>query len=101
MRTLALAVDLILRGKVDSVGDIMMQRFEALCMNLRDGEGRYGQFLELLPEDLLGGGAILQETEFARQTTVKTATAEALVGKASAKTVISTESMGIWGMAVP
>ena len=33
-------------------------------MNLRDGDGRYGQFLELLPEDLLGGGAILQETEF-------------------------------------
>ena len=84
MRTLALGLDLILRGRIDSAADLMMQRFKSCCMHLRDGQGHFGHFLELLPDDLLGGGASLGETEFARSMAVRTAKANALLSKVAA-----------------
>ncbi|CAE7564216.1 unnamed protein product, partial [Symbiodinium sp. CCMP2456] len=81
MRTLALSLDLVLRGRVDAAGDLMMQRFKSCCMHLRDGKGHFGHFLELLPDDLLGGGATMGETEFARSMAVRTAKADALLSK--------------------
>ena len=66
MRTLAMGLDMILRGKIDGAADLFMQRFKSLSMALRDGDPRYGRYLELLPEDLIGGGATQGETEYAR-----------------------------------
>ena len=66
MRTLALGIDLILKGKVDAAGDLLMQRFKSLCMGLKDGDNRFGRYLELLPEDLVGGGRAPGKTEYAR-----------------------------------
>ena len=81
MRTLAMSLDLLLKGRIDAAGDLMMQRFKSCCMHLRDGRGHFGHFLELLPDDLLGGGATMGETEFARSMAVRTAKAEALLTK--------------------
>ena len=79
MRTLALGIDMILKGKVDAAGDLFMQRFKSLCMTLRDGDSRFGRYLELLPEDMVGGGASSGETEYARTMALKVAKSEALL----------------------
>ncbi|OLQ14933.1 hypothetical protein AK812_SmicGene929 [Symbiodinium microadriaticum] len=81
MRTLALGLDMILRGKIDGAADLFMQRFKSLSMALRDGDPRYGRYLELLPEDLIGGGATQGETEYARTMALKAAKSEALMKK--------------------
>ncbi|CAE7606234.1 unnamed protein product [Symbiodinium sp. CCMP2592] len=54
LRTLCQALDCLLRGKVDSAGDILVQRFKSLVMGLRDGTERFGHYLELIPEESLG-----------------------------------------------
>ena len=61
MRTLALALDLILGGRVGLAGDLFIQRLKALYMSPEMAMGDTAA-----PEDLLGGGASLRETEFAR-----------------------------------
>ncbi|CAE7323141.1 unnamed protein product [Symbiodinium sp. CCMP2456] len=76
MRTLAMGLDMILRGKIDGAADLFMQRFKSLSMALRDGDPRYGRYLELLPEDLIGGGATQGETEYARTMALKAAKSE-------------------------
>ncbi|CAE7825917.1 unnamed protein product [Symbiodinium sp. CCMP2592] len=81
MRTLALGIDLLLKGKIDSAGDLFMQRFKSLTMALRDNDNRFGHYLELLPEDLVGGGASQDETEYARTMALKAARSEALLKK--------------------
>ncbi|CAE7898809.1 unnamed protein product, partial [Symbiodinium microadriaticum] len=76
MRTLAMGLDMILRGKIDGAADLFMQRFKSLSMALRDGDPRYGRYLELLPEDLIGGGATQGETEYDTATRAVEVTAE-------------------------
>ena len=44
-RSLALGLDFILRGKIDSAADLTMQRFKSCSMHLRDGQWRFGHFL--------------------------------------------------------
>ena len=75
MRTLAMGLDMILRGKIDGAADLFVS------MALRDGDPRYGRYLELLPEDLIGGGATQGETEYARTMALKAAKSEALMKK--------------------
>ena len=47
-------------------------------MGLRDGDNSFGRYLELLPEDLLGGGATSGESEYTRSMAVKAAKSEVL-----------------------
>lgn len=53
LRTIALATDMILKGKAESAGDILLQRFKSLCMQVRDGSDKFAPQIELLPEDML------------------------------------------------
>ena len=78
MHTLAL-----LKGKMDSAGDELMQRFKSRCLALRDGTNHFARYLELLPEDLLGGGASMEETNFARTMAVREARADSLLKKSA------------------
>ena len=77
LRTLAQAVDLLLKGKVDAVGDLLVQRFKSLVMGLRDGTEKFGHVLELIPEESLG--VTSDEVFFARELAVKAAKSEALL----------------------
>jgi len=52
MRTIALAVDMLLKGRSDSCGDVLLQRFKSLCMQVRDNSDKFGPQIELLPDDL-------------------------------------------------
>ncbi|CAE7175988.1 hypothetical protein AK812_SmicGene26686 [Symbiodinium microadriaticum] len=87
MRTLASALDLLCRGKIDSAADMLMQRFKSLCMSLRDNSDRFGKFLELLPDDVVGTATTLDEVEFARTLAVKQAKADEILARASGKSV--------------
>ena len=55
LRTIALAVDMLLKGRSDSCGDVLLQRFKSLCMQARNSMDKFGPQLELLPVDLLYG----------------------------------------------
>ncbi|CAE7643546.1 unnamed protein product [Symbiodinium necroappetens] len=91
MRTLASALDLLCRGKIDSAADMLMQRFKSLCMSLRDNSDRFGKFLELLPDDVVGTATTLDEVEFARTLAVKQAKADEILARASGKPDSATE----------
>ena len=77
LRTLCQALDCLLRGKVDSAADTLVQRFKSLVMGLRDGTGNFGHYLELIPEE--GLGVTSDETFFARELAVKAAKSDALL----------------------
>ena len=77
LRTLCQALDCLLRGKVDSAGDILVQRFKSLVMGLRDGTERFGHYLELIPEESLG--VTSDEAFYARELAVKAAKSEAML----------------------
>ena len=83
MRTLALGVDLLLKGCPESAGDVFLQRFKSLAMQVRDGSSQFGPQIELLPEDVFGTGASNTETEFAREIAYKEARSEELLKKAA------------------
>lgn len=67
LRTIALAVDYLLKGKGESAGDVLIQRFKSLAMQLRHGSERFGPQIELLPEDITEAGGSLGEDTFARE----------------------------------
>lgn len=67
MRTIALSMDLILKGRAESAGDVLLQRFKSLCMQARDGSEKFGPQIELLPEDMLESGGSLGEDAFAKE----------------------------------
>ena len=69
--------ELLLKGKVESEGDVMVQRFKSLVMGLRDGTEKFGHYLELIPDEDLGLSS--EETYFAREMAVKAAKSEALL----------------------
>ena len=50
MRTIAMAVDMLLKGRSDSTGDILLQRFMSIAMSVRDGSDQFGPQIELLPQ---------------------------------------------------
>ena len=83
MRTIALAVDMLLKGRPDSCGDVLLQRFKSLCMQARDHSDKFGPHLELLPEDLLYGcGSNAAESAYAREMALKEAKSEDLLRQA-------------------
>ena len=83
MRTISLAMDMLLKGRPDSCGDVLLQRFKSLCMQARDNSDKFGPHLELLPEDLLYGyGANVAESAFAREMALKEAKSEDLLRQA-------------------
>ena len=71
-------MDALLKGKVDSAGDLLMQRFKSVVMSLRDNSEKFGRFLELIPEEMVGISP--EETFYARELAHKTAKAEKLLG---------------------
>ena len=85
LRTLSMGLDLLLKGKSDSCGDVMIQRFKSLAMQLRDNSEKFGPHLELLPEDLMGTGSNPSDSAYARQMAYQHAKTEALMSKASGK----------------
>ena len=68
---------MLLKGKVDAAGDMLIQRFKSVVMGLRDGSDKFGKYLELIPDEALG--VTLEETYFARELAVKSARCEALL----------------------
>ena len=78
LRTLCQDMDALLKGKVDSAGDLLMQRFKSVVMSLRDNSEKFGRFLELIPEEMVGISP--EETFYARELAHKTAKAEKLLG---------------------
>ena len=51
LRTLATALDLLASGRVECVGDLLMQRFKSVELTSKDGTFDVGQAYELLPRD--------------------------------------------------
>ena len=83
MRTICLAMDMLLKGRPDSCGDVLLQRFKSLCMQARDNSDRFGPYLELLPEDVLYGyGGSMAESAYAREMALKEAKSEDLLRQA-------------------
>ena len=78
LRTLCQVLDALLKGKVDTAGDILMQRFKCQVMSLRDNSEKFGRYLELIPEDMVAVSP--EETFFARDLAHKTARADKLLG---------------------
>ena len=54
MRTLAEALDALLRGELAAVGDLLMQRLKALEVATKDGDWHVARQLELIPENDVG-----------------------------------------------
>ena len=77
LRTLCQAFDALLKGKVDSAGDLLMhQRFKSQVMGLRDDSDKFPRFLELIPEEM--AGVTPEETFFTRELAHKSAKADRL-----------------------
>ncbi len=53
MRTLAEAIDAILRGNLATAGDIMMQRFRACELNAIEGDWQLAKHMELIPGQMI------------------------------------------------
>lgn len=81
LRTIAMSADMLLRGRSDSAGDCLLQRFKSICIQIRDGSDRVGPQLELLPEDVFGTGATTEDSTFAREIAYKEAVSQSLLGK--------------------
>ena len=50
LQTLARALDCLQEGKLDRVGDLLMQRFKAIVQSLADGSWRVATELEVVPD---------------------------------------------------
>ena len=81
LRTLCQSLDLLLKGKVDSAADVLIQRVKSLLMSVRDGSDQFGRYLELIPEEALG--VSFEESVFARELAVKQAKSDSLLKKGS------------------
>ena len=67
VRTLAEAVDLLLRGRTPEALDVLAQRFKACLLSARDGHTRASRWLELIPTEAAGLGVSADEEEIARK----------------------------------
>eukprot|EP00439_Symbiodinium_sp_Y106_P009069 s973_g1.t1 len=61
MRTLAMGLDMSLRGKIDSAGDLFMQRFKSLSVALRDNDTGFGRCLCGRPSTLALSEALFKK----------------------------------------
>ena len=67
MRTLAEALDAIIRGESAKAGDILMQRFRAAEMAVSDGHWTLAQHLELIPETVVSSVPLGMRAELIRE----------------------------------
>ena len=51
VRTIAEALDMLVSGKLASLGDLLMQRFKSLEMRLVSGDQVLAKHIQLLPEE--------------------------------------------------
>lgn len=79
MRTLAEAIDAILRGDVATAGDIMMQRFRACELAALEGDWTLAKHLELIPQERVTSiprgmreALVKEENQLAKYTARKT-----------------------------
>ena len=61
MKTTATAVDMIVSGHVEEAADLLVQRFRALEMALKDGSWKVAKHLELLEDEDGSTGISLRE----------------------------------------
>ena len=76
MRTLALAIDALLRGELPQVGDLLMQRFKALEMAVGDKSWAVASQLEVA-EDLPGLTTVEEKQAAARHALLQQKLADA------------------------
>ncbi len=67
MRTLAEALDAIIRGEPAKAGDLLMQRFRATEMPVSDGHWTLAQHLELIPETTVTSVPLGMRSELVRE----------------------------------
>ena len=67
LRTVAMSIDALLRGKTLEALDVLMQRFKAQALAIKDGNWRAARHLELLPADPGPSITTLDEEELARK----------------------------------
>ena len=77
LRTLCQAIDCLLKGRIESAGDVLMQRFKSVVMGLRDHSDRFGRYLEIIPEEMVGISQ--DELFFARDMAHRAAKADKLL----------------------
>jgi len=67
LRTLAMSLDGLLKGQVTRVLDILMQRFKAVTMSIKDNSWSAAKHLELLPTDPGPSATSVDEEELVRR----------------------------------
>ena len=72
METLTIGIDLLTSGRLDHLGDLLMQRFKSLETSHRDGSSLVGMQQELLP-NYSDGATSLAEKELASRQTFRAA----------------------------
>ena len=72
METLTIGIDLLTSGKLDHLGDLLMQLFKSLETSHRDGSSLVGMQQELLP-NYSDGATSLAEKELASRQTLRAA----------------------------
>ena len=72
LETLATGIDLLTAGKLDQMGDLLMQRFKSIETMHRDGSQAVGMMQELLP-NYSDGATSLAEKEIASRQTLRQA----------------------------
>ena len=77
LRTICQALDCLLKERLESAGDILMQRYKSIVMGLRDQSERFGHYLEIIAEEMVGVSQ--DELYFARDLAHRAAKAEKLL----------------------
>jgi len=72
METLTTGIDLLTAGRLEQLGDLLMQRFKSLETTHRDGSSLVGQQQELLA-NYSDGATSLAEKEIASRQTLRAA----------------------------
>ena len=83
LRTLATCLDHLFSGQTGQAGDLLLQRYKALLMTLRDGSDAASRYIELLPEEEMPTMASSQESFLARSLAVHHAKSDELLRRAS------------------
>ena len=68
LETLATGIDLLTAGKLDQMGDLLMQRFKSIETMHRDGSPAVGMMQELLPNYSDGATSLAEKEVASRQT---------------------------------
>ena len=77
LKTLAAAVDLLVRGQLSQAGDLLMQRFKSVETAARDQHWEVAVQQELIPESVTGASS-LREHEVASKLALRQKTVRAL-----------------------